>query len=709
MLAVAVAPLTFMGVSLVKTSESGIQASVLELHTQVAEKVADTVRKYLKTVDDGVRFTLRAAQKSSLDWSEKQDLLKALLESYTDIAEISVVNAEGKELLKIYSPRSGLAPTSLEDRGGEPGFSAYQKHKRHVLRVTPNPGAPPTLEAYYPLQLDLALRVSSRLDGLWREIGEERVGGTGFALIVGRDGRPVLYSPQRVPPQKREAVPRLPIVLQALAAVSIGSSEYRDSDGRMQVGAYAPIPEINGAAIIQQPKDEAYLSAARMKRTAAAVICVFGLAAIALAAGMSRRLTRPVLDITRAAEEVSRGGFPDGVDVSTDDELRDLAETFNRMVAQLKKYSEVHVDRLLQEQQKTESILFSIDDGILMADQDGRIQLINRRAREILGLDAEASLEGRLVWEALPKGPLGAAVLQGMEQAGQRMLKEVDLSSDSHRLILRIFTQPVLLPRRGTQVGVVTALRDVTLEKQLDKMKEEFLHSVTHDLRNPVSSIIGFSEFLLKGTVGVLRPEQSDMVTSIQSASNRLLAMVNNILDAAKMEMGRMDIKLKPVSLAGIAGHVLNMLGALAQRRGIRLELAAEEEFSVMADADLIDRVVTNLVGNAIKFAKDDGRVAVAISDERDCLKVCVADDGVGVPAAYRDKIFEKFEQIPGQRKGGTGLGLTICKHIIDQHQGAIWVESEAGRGARFCFTLPKDLAMAPEGTVVRTGAVTQA
>jgi signal transduction histidine kinase len=268
---------------------------------------------------------------------------------------------------------------------------------------------------------------------------------------------------------------------------------------------------------------------------------------------------------------------------------------------------------------------------------------------------------------------------------------------------VRVLSRPVVIPGKGSQVGVVTALRDVTLERELDKMKEEFLHSITHDLRNPVGSVIGFTEFLLKGVVGVLNEQQKGMVSSISKASTRLLSMINNILDAAKMETGKIEVKIKPIALAGVAGHAIDVLGALAQRRGIKMELAAQEEFSILADGDLMERVFANLLGNAIKFAAEDGKIIISIVDNGDnCLKACVADDGEGIPEQYLHKIFEKFEQVPGQRRGGTGLGLTICKYIVEAHLGRIWVESEVGKGARFYFTVPKDLGYNGDGEVVR-------
>ncbi|MBI4423572.1 MAG: HAMP domain-containing protein [Elusimicrobia bacterium] len=708
MVALAVVPSVLMGYLLMRISQSGIQASVLELHTKLAEKLADRVQAELGTLDDKLRFTLNAVQKSNMGWTEKQDLLRSLIDTHSDIQEISVVKANGTELLKVYNPSMTERPELLS-REQDPGFREFLRNRGRTLWVSPGDGEAPRLELYYPLSSAICLRVSASLKGLWEAFASERVGGTGFAMVIGDTGEPLLYPPQRLPRELRAGLKTWPIVRQALGAQSLGSSEYKDGRGELQVGAYAPIRELRGALLIQQPKAEAFLAARRMRRTATIIFLAFGALAFGVAALMARQLTRPLLTLTRAASQVAEGSFPDTVVLNTRDELQDLGDTFNVMVAKLKSYAELHVDRLVREQTKTEAILFSIGEGILMTDYEGRIQLANRRAKELLGIPAADAIDGKKLDDVLPPSPLRELLGQVASDPQENVFRELDLSTDHLRLILRVSAVPVLVPEKGTALGVVTALRDVTIEKQLDKMKEEFLHSITHDLRNPVGSAIGFAEFLLKGVVGVLNTQQAAMVESIRKACTRLLAMVNNILDLAKLEAGRMELKLKEVSLAGIGSHAMDILGSLAQRRGLTMTLETDEEFSLNADFDLMERVFTNLLGNAIKFATEDGKVTLSFYDEGDFVKFCVADDGEGIPPGHLDKIFEKFEQVPGQRRGGTGLGLTICRHIVDAHLGRVWVESEVGKGARFYVVIPKDLVQTEGGKVARKGALAQA
>jgi signal transduction histidine kinase len=239
-------------------------------------------------------------------------------------------------------------------------------------------------------------------------------------------------------------------------------------------------------------------------------------------------------------------------------------------------------------------------------------------------------------------------------------------------------------------LGTVTVVHDVTLEKELDRMKEEIVSSISHDLRSPISSIMGFLDFLKKGVAGVLNERQKEMVESMLRSAGRLLAMVNNILDVARLDSQAVQVKLARASLAGLAGRAIETLNAIAQRRGISVELQAEEEFSVDVDAEQIERVFANLISNALKFSPDDARIVVSLRHDEERIEASVEDQGPGIPAQYLERVFEKFEQVPGTRHGGTGLGLTICRRFVEAHGGRIWAESAPGKGARFRFTIPK-------------------
>ncbi|MBI5623184.1 MAG: HAMP domain-containing protein [Elusimicrobia bacterium] len=704
--ALALVPAVYLAYRLSTVSQRGIQSAVLELQTKLAEKMAERVDGYFRFNEDKLNFAFMALQKN-LEWKDKQELLRSLIDTHTDIIEISVLNPAGKEVIKVYNPDLST-DEALRSRAEESGFRRFMKERQHTVAIS---AKDETLEAYYPLggggergAFTVIVRVLVSLATLSSAVASERVGGTGFAVLVDGQGAPLFYPKDKLDAAAAAGVGGWSITGEALKAHSVGSAEFSLA-GRSSVGAYAPVASVGGAVLIVQPYDEAYWAALQMKRMTRVALVIVAVGALLAAMLLAKNLTSPLLSLSRAADQVSHGDFSARVDVKTGDELQDLADTFNRMTDKLRQYAEMQVDKIVAEQRKTEAILFSISDGILMTDPEGKVRLANRRALEFFGLDSKTSLDGKTPEEAVPVPKLKDAILAVLAEPKPEVYKEVNLSTDKHHKYLRVTALPLLSPSTGKTLGVVAAMRDVTLEKEIEKMKEEFLHYITHDLRNPLGSAMGFIEVLLKGLVGNLSPEQHNMISSIQRSMSRLMAMVNNILDIAKMESGRMKVSLSSVNLGTVAARSISILESLSKQKKITVVFEAAGDYSVDADPDMVERVYTNLLGNAIKFTPSEGKITLSAADEGDRIKCGVSDTGDGVPESYRDKIFEKFEQVAGQKRGGTGLGLTITKYFVEAHRGRVWVESEVGKGSQFYFTIPKGLKTDAKGDVFIEGA----
>jgi signal transduction histidine kinase len=689
--ALALIPMLVLSARILRSNAGAVQGAVLELHVKFAEKTAEQVDGWVDSIDRRVRVAM-VALRSRMDWEDKQQLVRSLVESRSGIASVALMRAKGGAVLEAYNPELTAAPTIGDAESAREALArAVAGNGSAELIRTPQG---PMLVLYRPLQEGVIYaRVVIPFSEIAERVAGERVSGTGFAMLVDAEGNPLAV------PEDRDLT-RLkdwPIVKSALASQgSVGSSEFVGPDGVSRVGAYAPVPSMGGAVIVVQPRAEAYWASIEARRTAAWAVVATLFVTLIAAFLLARALTAPVMALIRAAEAVARGDFLTQVHLKTGDELQDLAETFNTMTSRLRSYSVLQVDRLIAEQRKTEAILFSIDEGILLCDREGRVQLANRQARQMLDLDPEADFEGRPLVEALPEGPMREALAAAGREPGR--FHEVELSHAMERRILRVTAGAVVPRSQGGEQGVLYAVRDVTLERELDKMKEDFLHYITHDLRNPLGSAMGFLDVLLKGTAGVLNPDQHAIVSSVRRSTSRLMTMINNILDIAKMEAGRITLQLKTVSMAGIAGRSIDILEHLARARKISVQLVAVEEFSIEADPDMIERVFTNLLGNAIKYTPEGGTITLSIQDEGKALRCGVEDSGDGIPPEHLSRVFEKFEQVPGQRRGGTGLGLTITRFFVEAHLGRIWVESELGKGARFYFTIPKGLALGPDG-----------
>ncbi|HVE13998.1 MAG TPA: HAMP domain-containing protein, partial [Elusimicrobiota bacterium] len=343
MAGLALAPALVMGLLLLRATRSGMQEAVLELQSKLAETSARRIAETLRGVDSRVGFVRTELTRPSLDWRAKQDILKGWLESEPEVEEVSLLR-NGREILRVYDARS--VPPGRSSRAADPAYRQLRRTGRRALRMIPRAGAPTRLEAYYPLAPGADLRVGMSLRSLWGWLTGERVGGTGYVVLLGPKGEPIIYSPLAgLEAGSRSA--HWPVVAAALQARTVGSTEYEDLDGRMQVAAYAPVPEIGGAVLVQQSRAQAYAAALRMQRVGAMILIVVCALALLVAAAMARSMTGPLLELTRAAERVSAGEFPEAAVVATGDELQGLADTFARMVARLKGYAELQVDRLL--------------------------------------------------------------------------------------------------------------------------------------------------------------------------------------------------------------------------------------------------------------------------------------------------------------------------------------------------------------------------
>jgi signal transduction histidine kinase len=219
-----------------------------------------------------------------------------------------------------------------------------------------------------------------------------------------------------------------------------------------------------------------------------------------------------------------------------------------------------------------------------------------------------------------------------------------------------------------------------------------------------MTSIRGFVEVLLDGSAGEINEEQKDFLKIIDASSQKLLGMINNILDVAKLETGKMKLALTDFDPKETVERVVKIMEPQAVKSGVKLlSQGLESVPQIRADSDLIERVIMNLVSNAIKFTPSEGRVDIIGQDLPDRIQITVADTGQGIPPDYLEKVFDKFQQagMGTGEKRGTGLGLTIAKYGVEAHLGKIWVESEMGKGSRFSFWLPKNLVKNEKGEIV--------
>jgi PAS domain S-box-containing protein len=361
-------------------------------------------------------------------------------------------------------------------------------------------------------------------------------------------------------------------------------------------------------------------------------------------------------------------------------------------------YDEVHRGKAY-----IENLVENAADIILSTDLEDRILTWNRGAEITLGYSKEDVI-GKHLSMLLPPHRLHelAEMRAKVELSGA--LRDIEVENnrkDGAPVYLSLSVSPIT-DVDGKIVGFLRVAKDITEKKryerrlkELDKMKSDFVSNVSHELRTPLTAIKGSVDNMLDGLTGDLNEKQSRYLARIKSNADRLARLINDLLDLSRIEAG-IKLKRTNLSLPAVAREVVESLGPVAAEKFISFEIdCAENDLIAWADPDRIAEVLTNLLGNAIKFTPTRGTVTMSLArDGNDWVKVSIADTGPGIPSEEASRIFDKFYQVsqPEQRKAmGTGLGLPIAKALVEMHGGKIWLESEAGRGTIFSFTLPAE------------------
>ena len=352
------------------------------------------------------------------------------------------------------------------------------------------------------------------------------------------------------------------------------------------------------------------------------------------------------------------------------------------------------VQRLEARTREMEAILEGIADGIVVVDPDLRLVMVNPVAREYLGADP-AGEPG----EAFPsRSPLARLLLQAMERG--TCVGEAQVETRSQGQIICQAMVSRVTGADGRAAGLVAVLRDITEQRRMEQVKSNLLSIVSHELRTPLHSISGFVDIILMGKTGELTELQRDFLTTVKRQSAQLQNIINDLLEFTRLEYGHIKLTTEPVRLREIAEHVLHKLAIMADEHRIQLDNGVPDDLVIEGDSVRLEQVLTNLVDNAFKFTPANGRVTVGAADRGGEAELWVTDTGIGIARAEQDKIFEMFYQVTEGSNGarrGAGLGLAICKHIVERHQGQIWVESEQGRGSTFRIILPKRLKRGEE------------
>ncbi|HSX07432.1 MAG TPA: ATP-binding protein [Candidatus Saccharimonadales bacterium] len=450
----------------------------------------------------------------------------------------------------------------------------------------------------------------------------------------------------------------------------------------------------------------------RILWTIVGLAIVAGVLAIALGIGAASWISRSLARLRKGAERIANGDFSQKISEVSHDEIGQLGITFNRMAERLKE----SYRRLALSSQRDEALLQGMGEGLVALDEVGKIVMTNQVALQLLGGDK--TVIGRQMQdvyhlydaESKKTRPEDEAPLPVEQRPGFLALKGVKevqgvygfYSPSGEKRQLQVIASPVKL--EGKAAGVIMILRDITKEKEIDRMKTEFISLASHQLRTPLSAIKWFSEMLISGDAGELKPDQMDFAKNISDSTERMIALVNALLNISRIESGRIMIDPKPTDLRELVAGIINDLKAKTEEKQQALIISVHEDLpKINVDPRLIGQVYLNLLTNAIKYTPKGGEITVFISKKDDEVISQVADNGYGIPREQQGRIFEKFFRASNAVKvetDGTGLGLYLIKAVVESSGGRIWFKSEEGKGTTFWFSIPLSGMKAKAGEV---------
>ncbi len=386
------------------------------------------------------------------------------------------------------------------------------------------------------------------------------------------------------------------------------------------------------------------------------------------------------------------------------DEDKSLLASMSRNAASI--FSSAQAFReVVHEKQELIQTLESLYVGLMMVALDGRIIQINPAARNVLGIDSDASVVGvryEVIVENKHFTDLVGHSLSGLDPI--EVTGEITTKTGVSERIYQAHCAPVKDHDDGGILGILILLNDITEIRGVDRMKTAFISTVSHELRTPLTSIKGFIATLLADTDGFYDLDtQREFYRIIDTECDRLTRLIDDLLNVSRIEQGRaMELNVEPVHLPTVVTKVLTAQRAYTLADRHRLEMNFPEDFpSIEADPDKVDQILTNLVNNAIKYSPQGGTVMVSGTHDadQDEIKMSISDNGMGIPREHIKKIFERFHRVDNRDNreiGGTGIGLFLVKTLVESHHGTIKVESEPGHGSVFTVTLPMQQPTAP-------------
>lgn len=414
------------------------------------------------------------------------------------------------------------------------------------------------------------------------------------------------------------------------------------------------------------------------------------LIAFNLLVNLPNNIANPIKELTESIKQIANRNYSERVHFQNHNEYGDLARSFNSMAEKLEEYSNSSLHKLTFEKKRLETLINNMHDPIIGLDNNGNVLFVNDEALKIIGLKQEEVIGQLASTLALKNDLMKSLIINELESPKAHPMKIFADGKESYfeKENVNITIKPTG-EEQSIDIGNVIILRNITIFKELDFAKTNFIATVSHELKTPISSIKMSLQLLENSSTGTINDDQKQLIESIKDDSQRLLKITGELLELSQLETGNIQLNIEKSSPNEIAKYAIEAVKVQAEQKQIEVKLESEANLSeVKADSEKSSWVLINFLTNAIRYSSENSVITVKLKQEKNQMVFQVTDKGKGIDKRYQSKVFDKYFQIPGSHKSGTGLGLAISKEFIEAQNGTIGVESELGLGSTFYFKL---------------------
>ena len=452
--------------------------------------------------------------------------------------------------------------------------------------------------------------------------------------------------------------------------------------------------DLNMQAIVRKSRVASGTAQIAMVWIAVAGALCFIIAFISLI-NLPGNIADPIRELTESIKQIAAQNYTRRVHIESNSEFGDLAKSFNIMAEKLEEYSGSSIARLLIEKKRIEALINNMQDPVIGLDENNKILFMNEEALRISGLENENIIGTSIDQIAINNDLIRTLIrdTETMKDNGKKQSEPVKIFANGKESYFEKEVLDIAITSTGDEkkqkAGNVIILRNVTAYKEMDAAKTNFMATVSHEFKTPISSIKMSLQLLKNNRIGGINNEQKDLLNSIEDDINRLLKITGELLNMTQVESGNIQLSVVPADAREILLYAIHSIRKQAEQKHIKLEATYPDYLpEVLADKEKTAWVLINLISNAIRYSYEYSAIYLNLANEEGYINFSVKDTGQGIDPQYKDKIFDRYFRIPGSKEKGTGLGLAISKEFIEAQGGKIDVDSDFGTGSTFTVRL---------------------